>query len=248
LTEENKQETYAKLLDSVKDVEKENEILHGKLLVQEKTLNNQSELITKLRKMQKRICDDLELSPSTYRNETTRSVAFDAFNQSTVEAHFAGLGEHPIIKNIYLGIEAKSNEQEKRAEDILKRFENQPNAREFIEQLKNSWFYTEFKEEMTTLDNTIKYYRKELTNATVHGNQQDLKIRDQIADIDHAMNALEFLGSEREIKYNSAFMFLIGAWARSGYEPVAEGLRFMLDKPKEPTKEIETPNGSTEEN
>jgi len=223
---------YKILMDSVKDVEKENEILHGKLSVQEKALNNQHEMITKLQKMQKRISDDLELSPTSYRNTTTRSLAEDAFEQSTVKANWEGLGKHPVIEDIYKEINNRSSTEGRRADDVLRKLETQMSVEDFFDQLSKSSEVLEIKEALHVFDSSLGDLRITLNSDRTHANEHDLEQREKIADMQTAIDLIDFLQSELVISYDGAFIFLMGALAEMGKGQVEEGLRFMLRKPK----------------
>ncbi len=66
------------------------------------------------------IKEDLQLREHQYRNKTTRELAQEAFNQSTVKANWEGLGKHPVIESIYEDMKNSDTNEGRRADDLLR--------------------------------------------------------------------------------------------------------------------------------
>jgi len=237
LTEEQPNKESDEIKTPFGDIKKEFEVLENTIKMQKGELDTQLKLLKLLTNAVNRIQTDLNLECERYGGQSTRDMAIEAFNQSTVSANWEGLSKHPVIKAIHEALENRASVEGQRADDILRKFENQPTYDEFMEHLKGSWFFKELKEEMVKFeriqDSTISTVR----NDRAHANSHDLKQRDKIADIQTAMDALEFLHSEYNEMVSGAFIFLMGAFAEMDKGQVEEGLRFMLKKPKEEPKD-----------
>ena len=233
VTEYDKKLDWKHIQEEMSEMRKEFEVLGNAYKMQESALEKlQAESETQSGLIQ-RLKNDLQLKKHhSYRNKTTRQLAQEAFNQSTVKANWEGLGKHPVIESIYEDIKNRSTDEGRRADDIIRRFENMPDWQEIMKEIgehseiKNLWSRVKDSDsDIAELKDVQKVDRHNIY--AKFGTQ-----RDKNSDIETALEALEFLGSEREIKYDTAFMFLMGAWAQSGYEPVANGLREILKKPK----------------
>lgn len=225
----------------IKTLQKEFEVLGTAYTMQEKALTKLKAEHETQAGLIKRILQDLELSKhSSYRNKTTRQLAHEAYKQSTVSANWEGLKEHPEILALYEEIKIRSSNEGRRADDVLRKLENQMSVEEFFDQLSKSAEILEIQEGMRAFDSSLGDLRITQTYDRTHANQQDLKQRDKMATMETAIDLIDFLQSEMVISYDGAFIFLMGALAEMGKGQVEEGLRFMLKKPKEPAKEDET--------
>ena len=249
MTEEQEKERYAKTLDIMHEMEKEFEVLGNAYKMQEQALEKlkaeyktQAELIQRMKK-------DLGLSTHhAYRNKTTRELAQEAFNQSTVTANWAGLGAHPVIVDVYEAIKIRSSNEGRRADDVLRKLENQMSVEEFFEQLSESSEVLEIKEEISELDKSYDNLA-DVQKVDRHNIYEKIHLqRDTIADIQTANDMKDYLQSEMIIAYDGAFIFLMGALAEMGKGEIENGLRFMLRKPKvendDGKKTTETPESS----
>jgi len=212
---------------------KEFEVLNNAFKLQESALKDQKSRLDSQDKLILRILNDSELREPRYHGFTTRELAQRAFNQSTVQANWEGLENHPVIKNLFQEITDRRDEQEKRIENVLYRFEDTPTPREFIDKLGNSQIIREINNSIKKLGEDIEFLNITQNNDRAYTNKHDLFQRDRISDMEMATHALDFVLRERSETMDSAFLFLIGAFSVMGYELVAEGLRTIIKKPKE---------------
>jgi len=221
-------------------MEKEFEVLGNAYKMQEKALTKlQAENKTHAGVI-KRMKLDLEIRSNTeYRNKTTRQLAQEAFNQSTVTAHFEGLGKHPVIEDIFEQIKTRSSTEGRRADDVLRKLENQMSVEEFWDQLSKSSEVRDIQEEISNLWNRVEGNTTSQCNDRIQANKQDLKQRDKMATMETAIDLIDFLQSELVISYDGAFIFLMGALAEMGKGQVEEGLRFMLRDRKPKVEKID---------
>ena len=237
MTEAQEKARYTKTLNIMKEMEKELEVLASTIKEIEKTTSSVALQVAKFEGKSQIIEKEVELESVFHGRTTTRELARRALVQSTAEANWKSLEEHPTILNIYQSIKDRRNEQEQRIEQILNRFESALTTSEMVACIKDTPIIREINNELSNLWNRVEGNTTSQSNDRSHANKQDLKIRDKIADIQTAMDALEFIQSETILTMDSALMFEIGAWARSGYSAVADGLREILKKPKEEPKE-----------
>lgn len=218
---------------SIKQVLDEFEVQANTITELDKQVSNLSLQVAKYEGRAQVLDKEVESDSYFHSRTTTRELARRALAQSTVEANWEGLEKHPTILNLYQAIKDRRNEQEQRIELVLQRFEGQPTGNEFITWLEKSTALGDIKNEISNLWSRVEQNTTSQGNDRSQANKQDLKQRDKMSDLETAIDALEFLGSEREITYGSVFMFLIGVFAEMGKGQVEEGLRFMLKKPKE---------------
>jgi len=247
LTEAQEKARYAKTLDIMKEMEKELEVLAITIKEIEKSTSSVALKVANFEGKSQIIEKEVELESVFHGRTTTRELARRALVQSTAEANWKSLEEHPTILNIYQAIKDRRNEQEQRIEEILVRFEGIPTANEFLETLTGSEVITEICSDIVDIGTQLSLINTTQDNDRTHANQHDMKQRDKMATMETAINLIDFLQSETIISYDGAFIFLMGALAEMGKGQVEEGLRFMLKKPKEEPKD-EMVHGSTEEN
>lgn len=210
------------------------------------SLKLEKEMTAKLRETVKQseirikaIREDLEMSTHMYGRESTRKIARDAFNQSTAKANWASLEDHPVVKNLYLAIRDSRKDLGRSIQENALRLDQAQPANEVIKALENTAIIKNVIGRLDDFDGHLQILRDDTENSFTRANKHDMKLRDKLADLETAQDALEFIQSETILTQDSANMFMMGAWARSGHEKVAEGIREILKKPKEEKKQDE---------
>ena len=224
------------LYDSLEQMKEEFKVVKNTLDIEQEVNKSNHESIKKLKDQVQSLQKDLELERPRYGGDPTRKLARDAFNQSTTEANWASLENHPVIKNLYEAIKDSRKDLGRSIEYNATRIDKAQPANEVFAALRTQKVILEINQALQQRHSDIESLRNEVSIDRKNANNQDHKLIDRIADIQTAQNALEFIQSEKILTYDAAFIFLMGAWAKSGFEPVAEGLRIMLKKPKEGTK------------
>ena len=238
VTEYDKKLDWKHIQEEMSEMKKEFEVLGNAYKMQESALEKlQAESETQSGLIQ-RLKNDLQLKKHhSYRNKTTRQLAQEAFNQSTVKANWEGLGKHPVIENIYADIKNRSTDEGRRADDIIRRFENMPDWQEIMKEIgehseiKNLWSRVKDSDsDIAELKDVQKVDRHNIY--AKFGTQ-----RDKNSDIETGLQTLEFLQSETGETMTSGFLFLIGAFATMKYQPTADGLTQILNHRKENLKD-----------
>jgi len=242
LTEEQEQSNIQKASDERNQMKKEFEVMNCSLKEMSDTIEYLGARLEKYEGTTKLLEKEVELESYFCSRTTTRELARRALVQSTAEANWKSLEEHPTILNIYQATKDRRNEQEQRIEGILQRFENIPTANEFLESLRTSDTIRDIKKELADFERTQEATIRTVRTDRVHANKHDIEQRDKIADIQTAMDTLEFLQSENMENINGAMIFLMGAFSEMGCTEVVNGLKFMLKKPYvEPEKDETEP-------
>ena len=207
-------------------------------LDREKDINkSNTESIKKLTNTIQALQIDLELLSPRYGGESTRKLARDAFNQSTAEANWKSLETHPVIENLYKAIKDSRKDLGRSIQTNAMRLDNERPANEVFQELRNTDVITTIMSRLADADSFAQTLGNDVDNDRRHGNQQDLKLRDKMADLVTVQNTFEFLLSETNDMFMNGMMFAIGAFATMGYERVGEGIREILKKPKEIKKQ-----------
>jgi hypothetical protein len=228
------------------DMKKEFEVLENVIKVQGRVIENQETTIANLVKSVKRIQQDLNLGRERYGGTNTRDMAISAFNQSTVKANWEGLSKHPVIENIYKALKTRASDEGRRADDIIRKFEYMPDFHEIMKQVGKHSEIGNLWSRVESIDSGIAEL-KDVQKVDRHNIYAKLATqRDKMADIETAINMIDFVMGDTFDSHNSAFIFLMGAFAELGKGRVEEGLRFMLKKPKEP-KDHETTDETSQE-
>ena len=232
------------------DMKKEFEVQQTSIDVLSKEVRRLALQVAKYEGKSQLIAKEVELDSHFHSRTTTRELARQAIIQSTAEANWLGLEKHPVVMNLYKAIKDRRNEQEQRIEKNLFRFENQPTYNEFIESMKGSSAFMDMNNEISNLWSRVESNTTSQGNDRTHANKQDLKQRDKMATMETAIHMLDFVMGETFDSHNSAFIFLMGAFAEMGKGEIEKGLRFMLRdrKPKvekdDGKKITETPESS----
>ena len=232
MTEYDNKLDWKHIQEEMSEMKNEFEVLGNAYKMQEEALKKlQKEHETQatvIRRLQK----DLQLKGDTYRNKTTRQLAQEAFNQSTVTANWDGLEQHPVIESIYEDLKNRATNEGRRADNILRELENQMSVDEFFEQLNKSSEILEIKDELNELNTLTSDQKQRLDTIRDNVYEKYATQRDKTADNETAIDSLDFLLGEHKENMSGAMIFLMGAFAQLGQGQIEEGLRFMLRIPK----------------
>jgi len=224
------------LYASIEQIREEFKVMANALDLEKEQNKSNKESIKQLKDQVQSLQKDLELERPRYDGDSTRKLARDAFNQSTVSANWEGLENHHVIENLYKAIKDSRKNLGRSIQNNARRLDRAKPANEVFEELRNTDVITTIMARLADCDAFAQTLGNDVNNDRHQGNQQDLKLRDTLADHKTAINLLDFMLGESVEMFESAFLFSIGAFATMGYEKVGDGLREIIKKPKEKKK------------
>lgn len=229
------------LIDVIESLEQEFTILQNKINLLQESIKTQTANIDKLYSRTERIETDLEIRSRPKHDTKTRQLSRDAFNQSTVQANWEGLKDHPEITALKKLITDKKAELQQQINRMSYRLDNERPANEVFEELAKHPIIIGIKSDIKRNQEEIGELDRTIDAKAAQINRHDLKLRDTLSDIQQVQNIFEFELSEMKDMFMNGFLFAIGAFATLGYDRVSEGLQTIIKPSREVKPKDETP-------
>ncbi|GAG07463.1 unnamed protein product, partial [marine sediment metagenome] len=199
-------------------------VLRSEFKILTKGLASTNEAMSTLARDMRHVLIDLGGPGAKWTRNPTRQIATLALEQSTVEAHWDRLADHPVIKNVYATLKDRQIETAKLDRELEYRFKHLPTLDYICHEIVGQQFFLDLYTRLERIENLALVRAKSVGDNLVAFNQYELEQRDTIADLQTANELLLVLLEEQQARHNNLVHFLKGVFGKMGHTPIAKAI------------------------